>query len=76
MPNKIFIAIIQSLRKLLDRSNMASGKRTAVLGDSAGRFTDMKPKSEAPSTQRKSQDLNLYQRIQRTRKNTRTCVEL
>lgn len=39
MPNKIFIAIIQSLRKLLDRSNMASGKRTAVLGDSAGRVS-------------------------------------
>ncbi|KAG4977877.1 hypothetical protein AAZX31_13G223400 [Glycine max] len=50
--------IQKSLRKLLDRSNMASGKRTAVVGDSAGRFTDMKPKSEAPSTQRKSQDLN------------------
>ncbi|RDX83885.1 putative nuclear RNA export factor SDE5, partial [Mucuna pruriens] len=48
----------KSLVKLLDPSNMASGRRTAVVGDSAGRFTDMKPKSEAPSSGRKSQDLS------------------
>nr|KYP62930.1 hypothetical protein KK1_017490 [Cajanus cajan] len=48
----------KSLQKLLDRSNITSGKRTAVVGDSAGRFTDMKPKSEAPLSERKSQDLN------------------
>ncbi|TKY71689.1 hypothetical protein E2542_SST00421 [Spatholobus suberectus] len=48
----------KSLVKLLDQSNMALGKRTAVVGDSAGRFTDMKPKSEAPSSERKSEDLN------------------
>ncbi|TKY59414.1 hypothetical protein E2542_SST16503 [Spatholobus suberectus] len=42
----------KSLVELLDRSNMALGKRTA------GRFTDMKPNSEAPSSERKSEDLN------------------
>ncbi|KAK7412335.1 hypothetical protein VNO78_03789 [Psophocarpus tetragonolobus] len=47
----------KSLVKLLDQSNMASGKRTDAVGDSAGRFTD-KPKSEAFSSERKSQDLN------------------
>ncbi|KAK7331926.1 hypothetical protein VNO80_28671 [Phaseolus coccineus] len=50
--------IQKSLVKLLDRSNMASGKRKSVVGDSAGRFTDMKPKFEVPSSERKSQDLN------------------
>ncbi|KAL2341905.1 hypothetical protein Fmac_009845 [Flemingia macrophylla] len=48
----------KSLQKLLDRSNIASGKSTAAVGDSAGSFTDMKPKSEAPLSERKSQDLN------------------
>ncbi|ESW20169.1 hypothetical protein PHAVU_006G186500 [Phaseolus vulgaris] len=50
--------IQKSLVKLLDQSNMASGKRKSVVGDSAGRFTDMKPNSEVPSSERKSQDLN------------------
>lgn len=48
----------KSLEKLLVRSNTASGKKTAVVGDSAERFTDMKPKSELPPSERKSQDLN------------------
>ncbi|QCD76748.1 hypothetical protein DEO72_LG1g369 [Vigna unguiculata] len=50
--------IQKSLVKLLDQSNTASGKRNAVIDDSAGGFTDMKPKSEVPSSERKSQDLN------------------
>ncbi|WVY95030.1 hypothetical protein V8G54_034118 [Vigna mungo] len=63
--------IMVSLVNLLDQSNMNSDKRKAVVGDSAGgilrlllkltaflQFTDMKPKSEVPSSERKSQDLN------------------
>ncbi|KAJ1381901.1 HscB, C-terminal domain superfamily [Sesbania bispinosa] len=48
----------KSLHKLLDRSVLDLDKRTAVVGDSARKFTDTKPKSEAPSSERKSQDLN------------------
>ncbi|KAK7327896.1 hypothetical protein VNO77_21989 [Canavalia gladiata] len=47
----------KSLKRLLDGSIIASDKRTAV-GDMAGRFKDRKPKSEAPSSKSKSQDLN------------------
>ncbi|XP_061375578.1 putative nuclear RNA export factor SDE5 isoform X2 [Gastrolobium bilobum] len=50
----------KSLEKLLDQSIVALDKRTADVGDSAGRFTDVKPKSEAPSSERKSQNLNYF----------------
>ncbi|CAJ1961660.1 unnamed protein product [Sphenostylis stenocarpa] len=60
----------KSLAKLLDQSNIASGKRAAVDGGSAGRvsthakliyyFTDMKPKSKVASSERKSPDLNYH----------------
>ncbi|XP_027333997.1 putative nuclear RNA export factor SDE5 isoform X2 [Abrus precatorius] len=47
----------KSLEKLLDQSITALSKRKAI-GDSAGKFSDMKAKSKAPSSEKKSQDLN------------------
>ncbi|MED6130661.1 hypothetical protein PIB30_002775 [Stylosanthes scabra] len=48
----------KSMCKLIDPSDVALDRRTAVVGDSASRFTDVQPKSELPSSERKSQNLN------------------
>ncbi|KAK7246518.1 hypothetical protein RIF29_41387 [Crotalaria pallida] len=40
----------KSMKSLLDGSIAASGKRTAAVGDSDGKFTYMKPKSELSSS--------------------------
>ncbi|XP_020970478.1 putative nuclear RNA export factor SDE5 isoform X3 [Arachis ipaensis] len=46
-----------SMYRLLDPSNVTFD-RTAVVGDSASRFTDVKPKSELSSSESKSHNLN------------------
>ncbi|RYQ82454.1 hypothetical protein Ahy_B10g101040 [Arachis hypogaea] len=47
----------KSMYRLLDPSNVTFD-RTAVVGDSASRFTDVKPKSELSSSESKSHNLN------------------
>lgn len=48
----------KSLDTLLDQSVMDSDKRPAAVCDSSVKFADVKTKSEAPVSEKKSQDLN------------------